>query len=131
MYDEIEQFNEYICEKLLNNDNQYNYDSLIYIISSHGTTGNTIFDSKGEEYILEFAFDVFNNQNCSCLRNKPKIFIIDSSRGEKESNLIKNSTFEIKNNLNENVNDVNININCNNNSTIASNTIENKVGVAL
>ena len=79
---EIEMFNETIKKTI----GQYNcnYDGLIYIISCHGGADDIIYDSEGEEYALPYLFEQFNNVNCKKLRNKPKIFVIDTDRREQE-----------------------------------------------
>ena len=70
-------------QTILTDDNKYKHDGLIYFISCLGDGDDAIYDSLGEEYNLAFLFDQFNNQECKCLTNKPKIFIIDTSRDTK------------------------------------------------
>ena len=77
---DIEEFNTYIKENILTDDNKYKYDGLIYFISCLGDGDDVIYDSLGEDGNLAFLFDQFNHEECKCLRNKPKIFIIDTSR---------------------------------------------------
>ena len=86
-YEEIEDFNEMIktsISSIYNNKTEDDYDGLIYIISGHGSSDDEIYDSNGEEYSLPFVFEEFNNLNCKELRNLPKIFIIDTDRGDEE-----------------------------------------------
>ena len=84
--DEIENFNERIISKVLN-DKDVNYDGLIYIISGHGDSDDRVFDSYGEEYGFAFILNKFDNKSCRALRGKPKIFIIDTDRGNEEAKL--------------------------------------------
>ena len=105
--DEIEIFCSYIVENILNKTKNANcnYDSLIFIISSHGGQDMEIYDSFGVEYALSFIFDQFDNQNCHYFRNKPKIFIIDCERGIKDSLSVMN----LNKNNNSNNNDTGTN----------------------
>lgn len=79
--DEIFNFNDHIVENVLKKG-QVEYDGLIYFITSHGSSSNTIYDSAGEEMYLDFIFDMYNNDSCEYLRNKPKIFILSCNGGE-------------------------------------------------
>ena len=81
--EDIDNFNHKRVSKVLNNKKS-NYDGLIYIISGHGDDDDSLIDSFGEEYPLAFIFDAFNNKDCKALRNKPKIFIVDTDRGDDE-----------------------------------------------
>ena len=74
---DIEQFVEKLKNDILNT---YNFDSLIFLISGHGNGYNEIYDSNGENYSLEFIFYELNNANCRSLRQKPKIYFIDTNR---------------------------------------------------
>ena len=78
--DEIEEFNENVRD-IIDSDNN-NYDALIYFISCHGDEDDVIYDSEGEEYSLEYIFNIFNNKECAHLRRKPKIYFIDACRGK-------------------------------------------------
>ena len=77
--DDIENFNEHIAQKILSSPNKQagSYDSLIYILSSHGDADETIYCSNGDELPLEFIDDKFNNKNCKSLRQRPKIYMFD------------------------------------------------------
>ena len=88
--DDIEEFHEYIKENILTDSNKFNHDGLIYFVSCFGDKDDVIYDSDGEEFSLSFIFNEFNNDNCKCLTNKPKIFIIDTSRGVIVSKMIDN-----------------------------------------
>ena len=84
--DDVENFNQHIVQKILpsaNNDTKMGtnrYDSLIYILSSHGDGDKAIYDSNGEEIPLEYIYYTFNNQNCKTLRQRPKIYMCDINR---------------------------------------------------
>ena len=78
--DEIDDFASQISDKVICKDNKYNYDSLIWFVTSHGNNNVEIYDSNGEEYVLEFLYNEFNNKECGCLRQKPKIFFLDTSK---------------------------------------------------
>ena len=75
--DEINDFNERIKNDYLDND-LTNFDSLIYIVSCHGDGKSFIYDSNHEELALDYIYYEFNNQNCRELRNKPKIYLLDT-----------------------------------------------------
>ena len=92
--DDIDQFNDDIVE-ILSNDTKY--DGLIYIISCHGGEYGSIFDSNGDEYVLEFVYYKFDNATCPQLRNKPKIFFINCQRGDKNDILIENKNKSLLN----------------------------------
>ena len=79
-YEEIEKFNTDI-KKLIEYP-FHNYDGLIYFISCHGDVEQVIYDSKGEEFPLIDIFNEFDNVECEKLRNKPKVYIVDSCRGQ-------------------------------------------------
>ena len=80
---EFDDFNDYVVSVLDGTKNtQDEYDCLMYIISSAGDKDYTIYDSTGEEIILDFTFDCFNNTDCKHLRCKPKIFILNCDRGQ-------------------------------------------------
>ena len=94
--EEIENFNDTVREIISNsnkNKSEDCYDGLIYIISAHGGEEDVVYDSFGEEYVLAFIFEKFKNHECKELRNKPKIFVIDTDRGDKEAKLMINSQY--------------------------------------
>ena len=74
--DEIQAFNE----KIKKDYNSMQFDSLIYIVSCHGDGKGLIYDSFGEEFSLNFVYYEFNNKNCRNLRNKPKIYLLDTNK---------------------------------------------------
>ena len=124
--EEFDDFNEYILDQIIanhNNKSAVNYDALIYVLSaSHGNLENIIYDSNGEELVLDFIFDLFDNENCKYLRNKPKIFILNCGRGDKVSKLLTNplendtanEPTEPKNSTNNTKQDENVTNNSNN-----------------
>jgi len=57
-----------------------NHDALAVIILSHGDT-NVIYGSDGEIIVVDYILELFNNQNCSLLINKPKMFFLSACRG--------------------------------------------------
>ena len=81
--EEIELFNEKIVTKLDSND--FDFDSLIYIVSCHGednADGTDVLYSSDMEEILPYElFREFDNELCEALRCKPKMFIIEACRG--------------------------------------------------
>ena len=103
--DDINRFNNQIKQTILTNKNknELNYDGLIYFISCLGDKDNVIYDSNGEDGILDFLFEEFTNKECKCLTNKPKIFIIDTSRGASISKGIENPKLNLKLNLEKTV----------------------------
>ena len=121
--DELENLNKYIIENVLNLSGSEAYDALLYVISAHANSDDKIIDSKGDDCNLSCILDTFSNQKCGYLRNKPKIFIMDTSRGNKNNSLLANSAIktgsdasvESKNNSsskpnsNDNDNDMNVN----------------------
>ena len=77
--DEIEDFNNELRKGIIDNPNN-NFDSLIYVISSHGDGKNLIYASNGEDISLDFFYSKFNNKQCRKLRNKPKIYLCDTNK---------------------------------------------------
>ena len=86
---EIFEYNEKIHNILKNK--KYNYDGLIFFISSHGDTDGVIYDSSGNQVPLIAIYDKFNNQHCIQLRNKPKIYFVEACRGNMRTKRWKNS----------------------------------------
>ena len=75
--DEWEEFNNQV-RKQLSTDSLSNYDGLIYILTCHGEEEDTMYLSDGNDCCLAFLFDIFNNERCRHLREKPKIFIVNN-----------------------------------------------------
>lgn len=78
-FDEILDFNSKVKKQYIENRN-YGYDSLIYLISCHGSKNDIIYDSNGESIPLSYIYSQFNNKNCKQLRQKPKIYLCDTNR---------------------------------------------------
>ena len=84
--DEIEEFNENVRSNIIQsqkNDDcnfNYNYDSIIYMLSCHGDRDECIYDSNGESMSITFILETFNNANCKQLRQKPKLYFFDTNR---------------------------------------------------
>ncbi|XP_059814505.1 caspase-14-like [Hypanus sabinus] len=55
--------------------------SFVFILA-HGSEGK-VRGSDGEEADLEEIFDMFNNEECLHLQQKPKVFVIQACRGVK------------------------------------------------
>ena len=75
----MEDFHERLKEKF-SDDNETNFDSLIYVLSCHGDGKNLVYDRDGEWFALSFIYHEFDNQECRQLRNKPKIYLFDIDR---------------------------------------------------
>ena len=73
--DEIEDFNEKLKTDFIDNENTQ-FDSLIYIVSSHGDGKNLVYDGNGEDFSLSFIYHQFNNANCRNLINQKYICMI-------------------------------------------------------
>ncbi|XP_072884067.1 caspase-14-like [Hemitrygon akajei] len=56
--------------------------SFVFILA-HGSEGK-VKGRDGEEADLEEIFNMFNNQKCLSLQQKPKVFVIQASRGVKQ-----------------------------------------------
>ena len=79
--DELEEFNDKLKQEFIDNsDSSYNYDTLIYVLSSHGDGKNLVYDSHGEQFISHPIYHQFDNKECKKLRNKPKIYLFDTQR---------------------------------------------------
>ena len=76
-------FNTHVAEEILLSQNSY--DSLIYILSSHGDGDQSIYYSNGDQLPLAYIDDMFNNKNCKCLRQRPKIYMFDVNRHGSDS----------------------------------------------
>ena len=73
------------------------YDGLIYFVSCYQIEENRILDTYGKIYNLSHMISCFNNKSCQALRNKPKIFIFDSSKGEQTESKLKQNIFHLRN----------------------------------
>ena len=74
--DEIINFLEDARDTLVKNY----HDSLIIIISSHGTADGIIYDSEDEQVSLLSLVEIFKSDKCPHLVNKPKIAFVDACR---------------------------------------------------
>ena len=65
---------------------QVKYDALIYFISGRGSSNGVFYDSDGNKLNLnDVFFNRFSNKNCPYFYGKPKLFIVDCSRGKMTS----------------------------------------------
>ena len=60
------------------------YHGLVVFVMTHVGEGGKLFGSDGKHITIEKIASLFNASNCSELGNKPKIFIIQASRGNKD-----------------------------------------------
>ena len=102
---ELKKFNQQVFKIIESRENRggkwkykYEYDAMIYIVSSHLkhdilTFEHSLYDSNGELYSFNKIFDQFNNGKCGNLRKKAKIFILDGY----DPNDRKTETINIKN----------------------------------
>lgn len=91
---QIDEFNEQVTA--LVKTNGYNYDGLIYFLSCSGINKSQMADSMAPagSFNTSDILRLFSNYKFPTLRNKPKILIVDSPRGdEKESKLVRNSNY--------------------------------------
>ena len=88
VHNDMDHFNTHIAKEISSienrDDEERSYDSLIYILSSHGDGNETIYFSNGDQLPLEFIYVEFNNKNCQCLRQRPKIYMFDISRHDSD-----------------------------------------------
>ena len=64
------------------------YYGLCVCIMTHGEENDILIGSDGEHVPLNEIASCFNAQNCSALLNKPKIFLVEACRGEKDDPVI-------------------------------------------
>ena len=86
--EDVYHFNDEIRD-MLNKDRikkEHNYDGLIYfIMCNQGSEENMIYLSEeDEEFCLSLLFDWFDISKCKYLLGKPKFFLINCKRGEKD-----------------------------------------------
>ena len=60
------------------------YHGLVVFVMTHGGEGGKLFGSDGKHITVEKIASLFNASNCPELGNKPKIFIIQASRGNRD-----------------------------------------------
>ena len=82
--EEILQFGQESCNKLV----EYQHNGLLFVISCHGGSQGVIYDSTGEEFVLEFLCEIFrpipdasDDPTFNHLYAIPKIFFLDICRG--------------------------------------------------
>ena len=87
-YDEIIEFmndvHTFLNKNLEENSTQNNgirHDALIWVISSHGDSGNVLIESEGEEFQLLRLFNKFDGKSIPLFQNNPKLFFVDACRG--------------------------------------------------
>ena len=61
------------------------YYGLVVFIMTHGGEGGKLFGSDGKHITVEKIASLFNASNCPELVNKPKIFIIQASWGNRDN----------------------------------------------
>ena len=103
--DEIDDFLEESRTKLVQN----RHDGLIFIITSHGDSGRVIIDSDGENYELDALYSMFTPDARALLSTEeaesdsnhllqiPKIFCVDSCRGNRKAKVTQIKFEGIKN----------------------------------
>ena len=60
------------------------YHGLIVFIMTHGREGGKLFGSDGKHVTVEEIASLFNAINCPELIDKPKIFVIQACRGDRD-----------------------------------------------
>ena len=67
--------------------NHNEFDAFVFIVMSHGGDGDTIYGVKGRPTRVEDLMREFKAANCPTLRNKPKLFFIQTCRGSSNETL--------------------------------------------
>ena len=99
--DEIDDFIDDV-KIALENENK-KYDSLIFIVSSHGEADGVILDSESEEYSLFCLYAQFNGSQFPNFAHCPKLFFVDACRGN-----LKSKKIAVSYNMGDNINVNNI-----------------------
>ncbi|KAK3586316.1 hypothetical protein CHS0354_019976 [Potamilus streckersoni] len=60
-------------------------DSLVVVILSHGLKDDTVCGVDGSVVKYDEITELFDSKNCPLLHHKPKLFIINACRGDKEN----------------------------------------------
>jgi hypothetical protein len=63
-----------------------NHCAIVIMILSHGTKKQEFLSFDGKTIKIEYLFNLFNNENCRYLLNKPRIFIFNFCRGSESIN---------------------------------------------
>ena len=84
--DEIDDFIDDAKELIENKD--LKYDSLIFLVSSHGDADGVILDSECEEYSLLTIFAGFDGNKLPHFAHCPKLFFVDACRGTMRSKVV-------------------------------------------
>ena len=69
-----------LLRNISKNENLVTHDALAVIILSHGLKDG-IYGSDGDIVAVESILEMFNNENCTNLTNKPKMFFLSACRG--------------------------------------------------
>ena len=64
----------------ISDEDHSNYDCFVLCLMSHGSEG-FVYGADGERVLLETVRNLFSNSRCSTLNGKPKLFVIQASRG--------------------------------------------------
>ena len=64
----------------ISHEDHSNYDCFVLCLMSHGSEG-FVYGADGERVLLENVRDFFSNSRCITLQGKPKLFVIQASRG--------------------------------------------------
>ena len=76
-----ENYNDFLVGIRTKIDSNKYYDGLIYYYSGHGIKNNIILEN-GQQFRIKQIYQTFNGKQCISLRDKPKILIFDSCRGD-------------------------------------------------
>ena len=63
------------------------FDAFVFIVMSHGGDKDVIYGVSGRHTRVEDLMSEFKAANCQTLRNKPKLFIIQTCRGSSNESL--------------------------------------------
>ena len=86
-------FNDQQRNQMLNvavkfaNEDHSKFDAFVFIVMSHGGNGDTIYGVRGRHTRVEDLMSEFKAANCPTLRNKPKLFLIQTCRGTSNETL--------------------------------------------
>ncbi len=64
--------------------NHSDFDSFVCCILTHGSDDDILYGTDGKEINLNKILQMFHSSKCQSLAGKPKIFIIQACRGDKE-----------------------------------------------